>query len=71
MHNKLVITAYLSIITLNVNELNAPLKRDGKRYFMQIGTTTTKKAGIVILFKTKGITRNKERHFTTIKASIQ
>ena len=27
MHNKLVITAYLSIITLNVNELNATINR--------------------------------------------
>ena len=71
MNNEMEIITHLSIITLNVNELNAPLKRDGNRYFMQIGTTTTKKAGIVILFKTKGITRNKERHFTTVKASIQ
>ena len=39
---KMAINTYLSVITLNVNELNPPIKRH--RVADQITTTTTKRA---------------------------
>ena len=100
--------SYLSIITFNVNGLNAPTKRQRLAEWMQkqdpnicclqethLKTRHTyrlkvkgwekifhanrdqKKAGVAILitdkidFKTKAVKRDKERHYTMIKGSIQ
>ena len=104
----MAIGTYVSIMTLNVNGLNAPTKRhrlaewiqkqdpyicclqethfkpkdtyrlevrEYKNIFHENGKQ--KKAGVVILisnkidFKTKEITRDKERHYIMIKGSIQ
>ena len=104
----MAISTYLQIITLNVNGLNAPIKRHRvaeqilkqdpyicclqethfqskdtyrlqlraqKKVFIENGNE--KKVGVVILisdkmdFKTKTVTRDKERHYIMIKGSIQ
>ena len=104
----MVIGTYTSIITLNVNGLNAPTKRYRRAEWIQkqhpyiccleethfrlrdtyrlkvrgwkkifIANGSQKKAGVAILiadkidFKIKTITRDKERHYTMIKGSIQ
>jgi exonuclease III len=60
------ITTYLSILTLNVNGLNSPIKRHH----------LTKQAGVAILisdkvnFKPTLIKRDKERHSVLIKGEI-
>ena len=101
---KMVIKTYISIITLNVNGLNAPSKRHRLTEWIQKqdsyicclqethfrprdtyrlkvrgwkkifhGNGHQKKAGVAILisYKIKNVTRDKEGHYIMIKASIQ
>ena len=104
----MTVGSYLSIITLNVNGLNAPTKRQRLAEWIKkqdpylcclqethLKTRDTyrlkvkgwkkifhtnayqKKAGVAILildkidFKIKAVKRDKERHYTMIKGSIQ
>ena len=61
----MAINTYLSIITLNVDGLNAAIPGQDR------------KAGVAILisdkidFKTKAIKKNKEGHYLMVKGSIQ
>ena len=103
----MAIRTYISIITLNVNGLNAPTKRHrlaegiqkqdpyicclqethfrsrdtyrlkGREWKQIFTSGNQKKTGVAILisdkidFKTKTITKDKERHYITIKGSIK
>uniref|UniRef100_A0A9L0R3T4 exodeoxyribonuclease III n=1 Tax=Equus caballus TaxID=9796 RepID=A0A9L0R3T4_HORSE len=107
-HKMVVVGPHFSIITLNVNGLNSPIKRHrvagwikeqdpticclqethlspkdkhrlrvkGWRTILQ-ANNKQKKAGVAILisdkidFKTKTVTRNKDRHYVMIKGTIQ